>query len=262
MSCAFLIDAAISQFISSVATKFSIPEVEIRALWDGKSPAGKKASPATKIPAKDVSTAQKPATPDSLSTLSKMKRDELSALCRVKGLKTTGTKPELIARLSGTPVPDKPGKDESKGKGESKGESKGKGESESKSARVPPKLQALVAEATKTFSSNLKQNKHGNYEHEETHLVFDKESKQVIGKQASNGHVLALTDEDIESCNRYKFKYALPENLVTTKKNDVVAELGEDDAEELVDENDLEEELEEELEEDDGVEEVGNFDDE
>lgn len=58
----------------------------------------------------------------------------------------------------------------------------------------------------------IRRNKYGNYEHEPTNLIFDKDEKIVIGKQ-ENENIIELTEEDIESCKKFKFNYKLPENL-------------------------------------------------
>ena len=44
-------------------------------------------------------------------------------------------------------------------------------------------------------------------------LVFSKLDKNVIGKQNEDGTIIELTKNDIELCNKFKFKYILPENL-------------------------------------------------
>jgi hypothetical protein len=53
----------------------------------------------------------------------------------------------------------------------------------------------------------LRKNKFGNYEHDETQFVFDKETKDVIGKQDINGEIIKLTIEDIDICKRMSFKF-------------------------------------------------------
>ena len=94
-------------------------------------------------------------------------------------------------------------------------------------------------------SVTIERNKFNNYEHSATRFVFDRATEQVIGKQNSNGNIDPLTKDDIEICNKHKFKYTLPENLNDAKANTtVIAELGDD-----MDEDVLEEVLEEEDEE-------------
>ena len=94
-----------------------------------------------------------------------------------------------------------------------------------------------------------------------TGLIFDQASHKVIGKQNKNGTIDQLTDDDIETCNKYKFPYVLPQNLNSNSKNSASVEGLDDDeedvevdvineTEELLDEE--EDELLEEGDEDDG----------
>ena len=52
----------------------------------------------------------------------------------------------------------------------------------------------------------LNLNKHGNYEHLLTGLIFDKNEK-VIGRQHKSGNIIPLNDNDIITCNNYNFEY-------------------------------------------------------
>jgi len=90
----------------------------------------------------------------------------------------------------------------------------------------------------------LRRNDHNNYEHAETHFVFDKVTKEVYGKQGPSS-VEDLTTEDIETCKKLNFKYRMPVTL--TSKSDSKDE----EEDEVVEEEDEEEESEEEEEEDD-----------
>lgn len=51
----------------------------------------------------------------------------------------------------------------------------------------------------------VRKNIYGNWEHPATNLVFDRFSREVCGKQGT-GVILPLTEEDIDLCNKYKFK--------------------------------------------------------
>ena len=83
----------------------------------------------------------------------------------------------------------------------------------------------------------IKRNQFDNYEHFETGLVFSKLDKNVIGKQNEDGTIIELTKNDIELCNKFKFKYILPENLNDDDENDEDSD------------SDLDEEIEEPIEE-------------
>ena len=153
--------------------------------------------------------------------LTKLKKIELVDICKEKGLKHTGNKKYLVDLIlkSNTGI-----------------------------NKTIEKFKHIVT---------IKKNKYNNYEHLETKLVFDNNTKMVIGKQEDDGVVnLCLSNEDIELCNKYKFKYNLPEILEFRKKvGDKTKEVEEEDeeVEEEVEEED--EEVEEEVEEEEVEEE-------
>ena len=95
-----------------------------------------------------------------------------------------------------------------------------------------------------TPSLVIKKNKHGNYEHVETGLVLDKDTKEVYGRQTDSG-VVDLTAEDVETCKKFTFKVRLPQTI-SKKKEDVEENADEEEQEE---EEDVEEEVEDEEEE-------------
>lgn len=107
--------------------------------------------------------------------------------------------------------------------------SKGKSKDTDASAVQSLKDSAPVCTVTK--------NKHGNYEHDGTGFLFDRDTQKVYGKQKSDGSVAQLTVEEIETCRSMGFECVISPNLVS--KDDKQAEDEEDD-----------EELEEESEDD------------
>lgn len=64
----------------------------------------------------------------------------------------------------------------------------------------------------------IKRNVFGNYEHEDTGLVMNKETRKIIGKQLPNGSISVLTSEDIDNCKLWKFNYDLPV-IITSNNN-------------------------------------------
>ena len=231
------IEKHVGIFLQKVSQKYNLNIDDLTTDWneyDGSKPKPKP-TPKTKEPKTKTkeSTSKEPTSKESTSKestsssdkdLSKCLKSELQEMCKEKGFKHTGTKPELIAALTG-----------------------GGGDSDS----VPPVLKKLIATIP---TVSITRNKFGNHEHTATGLIFDKKTKKVTGKQNENGSVDILTAEDINLCNKYKFGYNLPSNL--DKVNDVnVDDLDEeldddDDVVESDDENLLEEELlEEEVEE-------------
>lgn len=180
--------------------------------------------------------------------LNKLKKPELVQMCRDKKLKVTGTKKDLIGRLLGnsnntpnnTPA-STPTSTPTKSK--------------TKSPSVLSKVQSPQINITK--------NKHGNYEHIKTSFVFDINTKEVIGKQHDSGNIEKLSLNDIDTCNKYKFKYnSSLINMVDENEDKELENLSDDtdseielsdeekvskDKEEEEDEEDEEIELEEEL---------------
>jgi hypothetical protein len=164
--------------------------------------------------------------------LTKMSKNELVELCKAKGLKVSGSKPELIQRLVSF-------------------------ESQPKivDALAPPAQQQPPPPQPKLVHKEkppiaLYRNKFGNFEHTDTHFVFNEKTEKVNGKQNADGTISDLTLDDIETCNKWKFTYDIPLNLqdgknMTTDK--ALLELEEEEEEEL--EVDVEEEEEEEEEE-------------
>lgn len=56
---------------------------------------------------------------------------------------------------------------------------------------------------------HIQRNKYNNYEHSETHFIFDELTHHVIGKQKEN-EIEQLNITDIELCKQLNFKYKLP----------------------------------------------------
>lgn len=265
----------VETFIATLADKYGITNgitvSDLKDLWvqisAGKLPkdlsltprASPKGSP-VKRPfddAADTLTEQLQKTSlTSSEELSKLSVKELASHCKARKLKVSGTKQELIERLTGkastpvaaaTVVKSKPATKKRKG--------------EPETPKVIKNIQSYIQ------TIKITRNTFGNFQHEETGLVFDKISKQVVGKQNPNGNVDMLTVEDIELCNKFKFKYILPDNLNAFKKantvvieeleedgietDEVKTEEGENEEEEFLEEED--EEVEEDvMEEDEG----------
>ncbi len=108
------------------------------------------------------------------------------------------------------------------------------------------KKKAEAKEAEADAVSNLKEtapvfsvkmNKWRNYEHEGTGLLFDRKTEEVYGRQKSDGTVVQLTLDDIETCKNLGFKFRLPERLVSKDEKET-----EEEEEEIVDSDDQEEE--------------------
>lgn len=241
------VNKTVDSFIEKVAFTYSIDIAELRMMWDGGAVVKKAVHKSPSKPKEEkVDT--------SSSELGSLGKPELVAQCKARGLKTTGTKAELVARLSGGA--------ETEAKPEPKTRTPSK-----KSKQAAPPVPAIVKTVqTKIEPITLTKNSFGNNEHKPTGLVFNRETRKVFGKQNPDGSVDPLTDEDIETCNKYKFQYMIPENLNTKKaaivvegipdeeEEDLGEELGDEELEEEADDPDYEEE-EELLEEDELVDE-------
>jgi hypothetical protein len=230
------VNDVVLQFLKSASAKFNISEIELVQFWNGESV--------------QVTTPVPTPTPTSIppsSELSKLAKNELVAHCKSRGLKTTGNKQELIDRLTGGVTTVEAASD----KEEKKKVTKAKPVQETKIAtHVQSTIQTV----------QIKKNSFGNFEHVETGLVFDRITQKVMGKQNANGKIDCLNDNDIETCNKFKFKYDLPENLNTNTKSSVSIEGLEDDEDDIETNGDIINEAEdlieeEEIVEDDGVEE-------
>ena len=218
------VEDIVHTFIKQIADKHDLDPSSLLELWEGtQSPEGPK--------------------PDSVASeidearLLKCNKSELQALCKSRGLKTTGTKARLISALQGNTSADTKPVPKSK-------KSSGK------------KAPAVVKKLT-TTAIQLRRNQYRNYEHAETSLVFDGKTQKVIGHQNDDGSISALTAENIDVCNQYKFNYDLPADLnADTRLEDThVEELDDDSENEIIESDDDPDEdlVEEDLLEDDVV---------
>jgi len=199
------LDAMVLQFCDLIANKFKLDNEELYGLWMDEPKKEKE----EEMSREKVLSATK---------------EYLMAYCKSVGLKQSGKKEEIVARIIEF-------LDKEKGK-----EKKEKKEKETKKDDI---ISRIVSEKE---VSEVRKNKFGNQEHMSTGLVFN-DSKVVIGVQNANGKVDSLTDKDIETCKTLKYQYKVPENLSTQKTF-----VKEDDDDEELDEDDLEEE-EEDLDE-------------
>jgi hypothetical protein len=245
--------SSVSQFAGKIAERHNVDYEEIIKIWEEVS---KTASPASKNIPKKTKTETKEESNVDMSDLSperlyKCSKAELTALCKTHSKKCTGTKDVLISRLLG--------KDEEEAPKEKKGNKPVKTDvkKESKpSKKEPVSILKKLSENAQTFA--IRKNKFGNFIHPETELVFNDKTKKVVGKQKDDGTISELTEDDIETCKKFKFQYDIPNNL--DSKDDIkkvkIEELDEDsdieieEDEEIVVESDAEAEEAEEEEED------------
>lgn len=227
------VEKVIENYVSQIATKYDLDMKELMSLWRGDFTPDSNSSKSKPSSITDLPTADAELDP---TILIKMKKTELAALCKQRGLPYSGTKDKLISRLAGTNASAK--KSNSNNKSVTKKKSPNK-----RDTSTTPVVKAL---ARKTPTVSIRRNNFGNHEHPPSGLVFDKKTQKVIGSQNDNGEIDALDEKSIDICNQYGFDYKLPENL------NAKSSLADVEVEELDDEEDDEEE-EEEFEEEEVI---------
>ena len=92
----------------------------------------------------------------------------------------------------------------------------------------------------RTTEIEVRRNKFGNWEHQGSGILIDRDTRRAFAKQNPDGTQSPLTSEDIELCKSIGFKYVLPDNI-SSNEND------EDDYEEDEDEDlDIDEDIDDE----------------
>jgi hypothetical protein len=253
----------VMNFILDVSKTFSIDETALKNLWNGDKVQAKRVlAPSTSIPpassavVEPSSSSSSSPSPSSSSgflptpaspEIFGMTVVELQALCKVRGLKSSGKKQDLIDRLIGkesAPSATKPATSAS-----TTAPSKKKPTTATEDA--VPKVVKQVQSTLQPVS--IKKNSFGNFEHNETGFVFDKITQKVIGRQNKSGSIDPLNDADIEVCNKFKFKYVIPENLNTTSVATTAVVEGIDDENAPEDASDPTDAVEEVVEEEEEI---------
>jgi hypothetical protein len=230
------IDEVIQTFITKVSSKYNIDKDDLKSLWNGDI--------VKMTVVNNPSTDIKPSAEVDHEVLLKCNKAELVALCKAHGHKCSGTKSILMNRLLG--------KNESPTTSPKIANKKTKS-SQQASVKATPVVKKLTANIPNIL---IRRNQFNNYEHPETGLIFNNDTKIVIGKQNDDGSVDPLTEEDIDQCNAFKFKFKIPIDLDSkaTLVDVKVDELDEDEDEEEEEELELEDE-ELEIEDDEVLEE-------
>lgn len=104
------------------------------------------------------------------------------------------------------------------GREKSEGESKEKKKSGNKKPTKKELLKEQNTEVIKKLNDSkqklsVARNQYGNFEHPETHFVFNRDTSEVIGKQVGS-EVKPLTAADIEVCKEKNFKFRMPDNII------------------------------------------------
>ena len=245
------VDDTVGKYIRLISSKYNLNYDDLLREWSGTP---QKASPKQPLVVKPlvvkplvvqplgVVESKCQSSEESSEALMKLTKQELHEKCKKAGVRSSGTKNDLVKYLLS-----------------SKSQTK---INTIKIKEPPPFVSQLLEQEKKETVSNqivkkistsvpvidIRRNKFNNYEHVHTGFVFNNLSKKVIGKQNTDGTVSDLTKEDINICNKYKFKFVLPSNLdKNSRVEDVkVDELEEEDGD--VDEDVVEEEVEPEPE--------------
>ena len=235
----------ISQFISSIASKYELEEEELITHWEQLKISITKKTAGKGKTTKKADVASEPVLDENIEGLTLVK---LKELCRTRGLKISGLKAALVARLKGEEEPEV--SKTSAGKG--KAGKKKKVVSDKSAKQIEEKSTVLDKLKEKSTICEIRRNNFNNILHSESNLVFKKINGEpiVIGHEGENGVVLPLNKEDIQNCKKYKFNsIGLPENLDT--KKDEEEEIIEDDEELEEEEEEINSEGSEEVLEDD-----------
>ena len=164
--------------------------------------------------------------------LLKCLKPDLVVLCKSKGLRTNGTKNELISYLLDS------------------------------SKKVDKKIPDILQKIKNTIPTiAIRKNQFGNHEDPITSFIFDRKTKKVIGKQNINGKIDELTKDDIIICNKYKYDFILPFNLdINSNLNDEKVDELDDELDENID-DELDDELDENIDDED-IEDIEDIEEE
>lgn len=189
------LNTSIKTFCDTIAKRYNLNSDEIYSMWSGEN----------------TGTSSKPNSPS--KNLDKMSKAQLVDMCKERGLKVSGTKSDLVARLnSEVPVESK---------------------------RSSPVAKSPTEEVSQFM---ITKNKFGNWVHEPSQLVFLREEKRVIGKQLEDGSISKITKEVMELCHKYKFRYDIPDNLNDSEDEEDVEEDADDAEEDAEEDDEIEEE--------------------
>jgi hypothetical protein len=126
-------------------------------------------------------------------------KTELQKMCKEKNKSMSGTKIDMAQRVLGIVVQKAVSSSIEEG-----GSTATAGKKKDAFSVVTPNSNLIL---------RIAKNKFGHYTHEETSMVFDPITKRVIGVQLPSGSVRSLQRVDIDTCQKYKFQYNLPNML-------------------------------------------------
>ena len=218
---------SINTFLNKVSSQFNIDINQLQDLWKTHN-----------LENKDDEEGKN----NEIEDLSRCNVVELKSLCKKRGFKVSGKKIDLLNRLLGKE--EKPSIVNSKSpivkKITKKEETKRTIE---KHEKIEEKSKILNILKNERPNINISRNAFHNLEHKETGFLFNTD-KIVIGKQNENGNIDLITEKDIDTLNKWNFKY-------DTEKISIYKQKNENDSESESDLDSDEYKTEEELEDDD-----------
>ena len=246
-----IIESTIEDYAKAISSKFNIKYSDLMNIWNGKNDEPVKIVSSSTLSKSDIDF-ESDSEEEETKTTSKeskskptreVKKDETSLESLKKKAKELGipgiskfkasNKDELLELINNA--------------------EKGNPATKGKAQKSPPKKPVVKEEPKvsteyiqkKITSFSVSKNKFGNYWNESSGLVFDKETRQAVGKQQENGDVIGLTKQDIEFCKNNNISFKLPSNIISeekeSKSNSDDEESIDDDEDEL-DEDELEDE--------------------
>ena len=253
-----IVENEVKQFLISVSQKYDIDSIQLWKEWielqgntlalddnineiANEPPVSisdyfEKDVPSSPVP---VDTDSKPVVTDTIPIPMKylltLKGQELKLLCVKNKISKSGNKEELVNKLAGI----------------SKVASKKTPKSKvlPVTTEIQHKLSDMLSKE-QNMSLIVKRNQYDNYEHAETSFVFNKTTEQVYGVQNDDGSIRQLSEEDIETCNKYKFEYLRPSNLDLDDTTDVVIEDVSDEETDVDEEELLSDDSDDDIDED------------
>jgi hypothetical protein len=239
-----VVSQAVDEFSQLVAKKYGVPKEEVLDLWNTNvSDELKTKEPVVKVVKKTPRS--KASKPDSSL------EQDTSSVCayefkKGKNIGTTCTAKSCPDTAYCRKHKTQEDKESSVVKKESVPKAKKETlVSKNKKATLKEKETSVVKKLNESKQQLvLVRNKYDNYEHVETHFVFDKSTKEVYGRQVESV-VEPLTTEDIELCSKYNFKSRLPQTLTSNDDEDDVEEDDVEEEEEEEEEDDVEEDEDE-----------------
>lgn len=170
---------AISKYIELVATQYSLDVKELTDLWEDQNPINYMA----------------------------LKVDTLKEMCRKKGLKLTGTKKDLVARLTNPSADD---------------QKPSKGAKTKKASQKKDEDAGIIRSIIKQTTVNIRRNAFDQYVDPETQYVFNEVSMSVTGHRDPNGTVTPLTAKQMRDCwsRGFSFRLRKPNTMLESLEGD------------------------------------------